>query len=402
MDTTRSAALLAECLATPDDDAPRLVWADDQGGERGELVVLECELVRGAATAADSGVRRQRERELLDQHGAAWSGLAGLAKHCRFRRGFVELATFDAAMFCDRADEIVERAPFLRAVRLEDVTIEVAERLFDHPVYARLRGLALTTYAGPPDSADAAFARHIARGVFAHLESLDLGMLRPASAHELVASKQLRGVARLAFGPVSVTEDALPALLATTPDLRALDIKFVRDPLALVPVLPPKLTELEIPATALPALAQSPLARGLEKLRLAEVTATGALPELAAFPRLRSLDLAMSRGMMSSQPRPELGPAFAATPLPALRELRCSQVSPAGVRAIAEAIGGQLELLGVIGTDPDGAFAALRPLVAGDLFVSPFVAAAPPLFAGELPHAPMWDYPFVRFPRPVR
>ena len=37
-------ALIAAILAHPDDDAPRLVWADREGGERGELVVVQCAL----------------------------------------------------------------------------------------------------------------------------------------------------------------------------------------------------------------------------------------------------------------------------------------------------------------------------------------------------------------------
>ncbi len=40
------ARMLAQCVADPDDDEPRLVWADAVGGERGELVVLQCDLAR--------------------------------------------------------------------------------------------------------------------------------------------------------------------------------------------------------------------------------------------------------------------------------------------------------------------------------------------------------------------
>ncbi|MDQ3335735.1 MAG: FHA domain-containing protein [Myxococcota bacterium] len=87
--------ILAECAANPDDDAPRLVWADLVGGERGELVVIQCDLARGGLTAAEARVRRQRERELLDRHAIAWAGdLASVARRWSFRRGFVEAARF--------------------------------------------------------------------------------------------------------------------------------------------------------------------------------------------------------------------------------------------------------------------------------------------------------------------
>ena len=46
-----AALLLEECAARPDDDAPRLAWADLVGGERGELVVLQCDLARGGEDA---------------------------------------------------------------------------------------------------------------------------------------------------------------------------------------------------------------------------------------------------------------------------------------------------------------------------------------------------------------
>jgi hypothetical protein len=36
--------LLEACRLAPDDDAPCLVWADAVGGERGELIVIQCDL----------------------------------------------------------------------------------------------------------------------------------------------------------------------------------------------------------------------------------------------------------------------------------------------------------------------------------------------------------------------
>ncbi len=116
IDVSYEAALLAEIIAAPADDAPRLVWADQEGGPRGELVIVQCELARGMRTAAESGAFRRRQRELLAADGVAWSGLDGLAKRCRFRRGFVELATFDARTFHDHLDEVLAVAPLLGTV----------------------------------------------------------------------------------------------------------------------------------------------------------------------------------------------------------------------------------------------------------------------------------------------
>src|SRR5688500_16440309 len=92
-------------LADLDDDAPRLVWADQIGGERGELVVIQCRLA-GQLSDDDRASLEAREEELLDPI-SAWVvalnptpgtlkekpgavELAGLAHSFDFERGFVE------------------------------------------------------------------------------------------------------------------------------------------------------------------------------------------------------------------------------------------------------------------------------------------------------------------------
>ena len=88
-----AASVLAECALAPADDAPRLVWADLVGGERGELVTIQCDLARGGLTPAEVASRRRRERELLDAHGVEWAGaLSSIATRWRFCRGFIESA----------------------------------------------------------------------------------------------------------------------------------------------------------------------------------------------------------------------------------------------------------------------------------------------------------------------
>lgn len=383
------AALLAEVLASPGDDAPRLVWADAQGGERGELVVLQCELARGSRSPADAGAFRRRERELVARHGRAWSGLEGLARRCRFRRGFVELATFRPATFCEHADAIFEAAPLLASIELEDVTEVAVALVLEHPSFARVRGFALPI--GVAAQFDDVLERAAANHAFVALASLKLQQLGPRAARALVASRQLGGLERLAVSGDVSSDGTLPALLATTTRLRALDLYYQQRPERLVPALPRTLTELAIAADALNALAASPLAARLERLMVTDVRGAGVLPLLAAFPMLRSLDLHTHTSTV-------LEPvAFAGSWLPPmLRELRWVSLSPESAREAAEAYGAQLELLEVNGLDPELAD-ELQPLVAGDLFANPLAATWPPLFAGELPRAPMWDYPVVRF-----
>ena len=95
-------SLLAACLAAPDDDDRRLAWAAAVGGERGELVALQCALARDDGPQTEA---RRRVRALLDRHGAAWSGLAGIASAVRFERGFIDAAAIPADVWLARGDE---------------------------------------------------------------------------------------------------------------------------------------------------------------------------------------------------------------------------------------------------------------------------------------------------------
>jgi uncharacterized protein (TIGR02996 family) len=83
------AALLAAIRAAPDDDAPRLVYADwlDEHGqpERAEFIRLQIELAR-----KESPKLRRRETELLAEHHDALAGnLAMDGVRFRFHRGFI-------------------------------------------------------------------------------------------------------------------------------------------------------------------------------------------------------------------------------------------------------------------------------------------------------------------------
>jgi len=148
LDTKAARGLLDACIAAPADDAPRMAWANAVGGERGELVVIQCELARGGLPRETAIARRRREAELLARHGKAWAGLDGLAESWTFRRGFVEEANVDARTFAEKGEALFAAAPLLARVEFEglhDVALdEIAgrlERALSSPYFARLRGL---------------------------------------------------------------------------------------------------------------------------------------------------------------------------------------------------------------------------------------------------------------------
>ena len=116
---TTADALIAAVCATPDDDLPRLVyadWCDENGdGDRAEFIRLQVERARGRPTEAAA----IREHVLLDTHAARW--LAPLRQpggplftqrsHGQFRRGFVEVVWMPARWFLEHAERLFAAAP---------------------------------------------------------------------------------------------------------------------------------------------------------------------------------------------------------------------------------------------------------------------------------------------------
>jgi len=84
------AALLAECLANPDDDAPRLVYADallERADPRGELIQLQLRAEQAPPPEADV----KRAAAIQRKHEKAWLGdLTRITKLRVFRRGFLD------------------------------------------------------------------------------------------------------------------------------------------------------------------------------------------------------------------------------------------------------------------------------------------------------------------------
>jgi uncharacterized protein (TIGR02996 family) len=140
-------ALLQAILADPEDDAPRLVYADwleERGDPRGEFIRLQVQF----ADPALKGPRRWRLRaqahRLLTKHEQAWLGpLHGLARRWEFRRGFADFVEMEADKFLDHADAIFRHTP-LRDLELFGHT-SWAARLAASPYLQQLASLR------PPD-----------------------------------------------------------------------------------------------------------------------------------------------------------------------------------------------------------------------------------------------------------
>jgi uncharacterized protein (TIGR02996 family) len=115
-------SFLRDICENPDDDTPRLVYADwlDEHGqpERAEFIRAQVEL---ACRVSDSPHRRRlaaRAAELLARHAERWLGpLGSLLSEWRFRRGFLDRLTISARNLLEHAEALFRTAP-IRRLRL--------------------------------------------------------------------------------------------------------------------------------------------------------------------------------------------------------------------------------------------------------------------------------------------
>lgn len=116
--------------ADPESDDARLVWADREGGDRGELVVVQCALARMRVTGERSrdAMRRlfERERELLVKSWK-WPGFRSPSR--RVERGFLvrRAVTFGDITNASAQARLFETAPLLREIFLEGARVVVPD-----------------------------------------------------------------------------------------------------------------------------------------------------------------------------------------------------------------------------------------------------------------------------------
>jgi uncharacterized protein (TIGR02996 family) len=146
---THEEAFLQDVLEHPDEDAPRLVYADwlmDQadpaGAARGEFIHLQCALL-GTEDSARRDELQARARQLLSAHQREWdSTLHRLGcSRVTYRRGFVEEVGMPAAAFLEQAATLFRCAP-VRYLKLYDAGPRCAD-LAASPYLARLSTLDL-------------------------------------------------------------------------------------------------------------------------------------------------------------------------------------------------------------------------------------------------------------------
>lgn len=289
-------AFLRDILSSPDEDAPRLVyadWLDEHGGEddrpRAALIRAQCELER----LADGDKRRKpRQREiagLLKEHGETWTkplADAKIGQDWEFRRGFLEKLTISARAFVPVAAQLFQLAPMVRAITFPDASNEV-EDLADCPELANLREIDLDRMCA---CGGCRIDREL-RYLFASPQVANLTFLRVSRdridaevAGALAAAPHLRNLRSLDLSGNPLGLEGVQAILSSTafPRLTTLDLSSV----------PLQTSDIQ-------ALAKTPVPASLSTLSLCSnrigvqgVRALAASPHLA---RLTTLNLRSNR-----------------------------------------------------------------------------------------------------------
>ncbi|MCX5748127.1 MAG: TIGR02996 domain-containing protein, partial [Proteobacteria bacterium] len=141
---------LAQIVAAPDDDAPRLVYSDwliERGDPHGELIAIQCAIARVDAADGDASELRRlarRETQLLDAHRDGWTrkARAWVLGDYRFRRGFIDTVKVRDVRDVHLAAAVLDDEPLLRGVIVHAVDRDQVLALATSAWRDRLRAFA--------------------------------------------------------------------------------------------------------------------------------------------------------------------------------------------------------------------------------------------------------------------
>lgn len=224
------ADLLAAIRARPDEDTPRLIYADwldeNKQPERAEFIRVQCALARGSEYDANrAGLLLRQKLLLTDAHKKAWGELpVKPVKERTFTRGFVDRLSMRAEVFLKGADELFAAIP-LRVLRPLDVW-GVWEQFLASPQLSRLRSLDLHKLPlNRKNAAHLSGCEHLAS-----LHELNLGAnrtIRVEGLYDLLESPYLRELRTLHLNDCDLGDDALVGFVGCTtmPNLRHLNLQ---------------------------------------------------------------------------------------------------------------------------------------------------------------------------------
>jgi uncharacterized protein (TIGR02996 family) len=116
---TPADAFLQDILAHPDDDSPRLIfadWLEEQGDvesvARAEFIRVQCALAAGQLLEAQRATLQRREQQLLSTWEDKWvRPIRRLVRNWGFHRGFIDNIAMLADKFFTNGSRVFRRAP---------------------------------------------------------------------------------------------------------------------------------------------------------------------------------------------------------------------------------------------------------------------------------------------------
>lgn len=296
------AQLVEAVLRSPEDDAPRLVYADwlaERDDPRGELISVQCALARLPDDDPSRRVLKEREAALLTEHLTKWKASLGPGVvELRFERGFVDKVVIDPSVFLRHTSHLFEHEPVRHlvapALRGEDVSA-----LAHAPWLSQLKSLELSAHPF-------------------------VAALTPEAFTRLLESRGLRGLERLSVQQHPVGDLGLLVLARQAPGVM------------------PGLKDLELIETDITAIGAEALASvrwfsQLRRLELRRNTLRGVGVEALAFASSRGelLHLGLDANLISDDGALILARAPRGAALKSL-DVQRNHIGPRGAKALLE------------------------------------------------------------------
>lgn len=145
---SRESDALAEVLAAPDDDVPRMAYADllvAKGDLRGEFIRTQCALSNGDVEYLEKKELRERATALLTANEKAWRAAAGLADgvEVEWRRGFIDTVSLTGEQFAGELGAKLFESEPVRHAKLRINSARVAKKVASAPQIARISALTI-------------------------------------------------------------------------------------------------------------------------------------------------------------------------------------------------------------------------------------------------------------------
>jgi uncharacterized protein (TIGR02996 family) len=217
-------AFLRDIIEHPDDDAPRLVyadWLDEHGeGERAGFIRTQIELARLPEGDDREEELRRRDGYLLFKQQQAWrQRLRTGNTELKLARGFVEGVELTASSWLQQGKRILAATP-LRTLEVRDMG-KALTRFLAAPTLARIRRLVLNgNELGDAGGQAVAGCAHLANLSELHLTRNAIG---PLGAQALAASPHLANLTVLDLSGNAIDAEGA-RVLAGSPHLKRLRV----------------------------------------------------------------------------------------------------------------------------------------------------------------------------------